>query len=60
MLNFYEYLSGSGAFNIPQLQPDLWHRYQEQYERTVDQEDSQVPFIDVKMQENGELIHMLD
>ena len=38
MLNFYEYLSGSGQFNIPQLQPDLWHRYQEQYAIQHDQD----------------------
>lgn len=64
MLNFYEYLSGSGQFNIPQLQPDLWHRYQDQYEAAAQdqqQETSpQVPFIDIKLQENGELVHLLD
>lgn len=64
VLNFYEYLSGSGQFNIPQLQPDLWHRYQDQYEASAcqdqQQNESQVPFIDIKMQQNGELVHLLD
>jgi len=62
MLNLYEYISGSGAFNIPQLAPDMWNKYAEQYDKADESLDqiTNVPFIDIKLQENAEMIHILD
>lgn len=61
LMSFYEYLSGSGAFNIPQLAPDMWHRYEDQYaaqaQCEVDQEVAQdIPFINIKLLENPEFV----
>lgn len=63
MLNFYEYLSTSGAFNIPQLAPEMWHRYEDQYAAgNTDEEQASlnVPFINIKLQQNAELVQMVD
>jgi predicted GTPase len=57
MQNFYEYLSGSGAFNIPNLHQQLWQQYQAKYGEA---EDSNIPFISYKMQENTDLIKVIE
>jgi hypothetical protein len=61
LLSFYEYLSGSGSFNIPQLDPAMWHSYEDQYGQQDDENAALgVPFIGIKLQDNGELVSMVE
>ena len=56
-MNFYEYLSGSGSFNIDEIAADVWNLYDRQY-NTASNED--LPFIQSKLHNNEDLVFMID
>lgn len=66
MVSFYEYLSGSGAFNIPQLDADVWNLYESQYAKKAqseldeDQVEMNVPFLTSSVLDNAELVFTID